>query len=67
MTELVSKAEAGCMSARFHMASRARTRAAESGKMAVGLRPAKVQFSREFDSFLGGILTTSLLFPYRVL
>ena len=29
MRELVSKPEGGCMSARFHLASRARTRAAE--------------------------------------
>ena len=35
LCELASKVEGGCMSACFHMASRARTRAAESYRMAV--------------------------------
>ena len=53
MRELVSKLEGACMSACFHMASKARTRAAESYKMAVGLGQAKVQIRREFDWLLG--------------
>ena len=36
MRVLVSRVEGGCMSARFHMASRARTRAAEICSIAVG-------------------------------
>ena len=56
MRELVSKVEGGCMPACFHMASRATTRAAESYRGAVSLGQAKVQVSREFDGFLGGML-----------
>ena len=46
MRGLVSKVEGGCMYACFHMASRARTRAAESYGMAVSLGKAKVHISR---------------------
>ena len=54
MRELVSKLEGGCMSVCFHVASRSRTRAEESYRMAVGLSQAKVHISRTFDWFLGG-------------
>ena len=39
------------MSARSHTASRARTRAAESYRMAVGLGQAKVQFPGNLTGF----------------
>ena len=52
LRELVSKAEGGCVSAWFHMASRARTRAAESYRMAVGLGQAKVHIPGKFDWLL---------------
>ena len=55
MRELVSKAEAGRMPTRLHMASRARTRAAESYRMAVGLGQAKVHISRDFDLVSGWV------------
>ena len=51
MRELVSKLAGGCMSARFHLASRARPRAAESYRM-VG--QAQVQISRALDGFWVG-------------
>ena len=50
MRELVSKLASGRMSARFHLASRARPRAAESYRM-VG--QAQVQISRVLDGFDG--------------
>ena len=51
MRELVSKVEDGCMFAFFHLASRPRTRAAESYRMEVILG-SEGAISREFDWFL---------------
>ena len=54
MRELVSKLAGGRMCARFHLASRAKPRAAEIYRM-VG--QAQVQISTVLDSFFVGILT----------
>ena len=68
MRELVSKLEGGCMSARFHLAPRARTRAAESYRRAKrrpllgnstsffwgGLLPVSSGFDRYLDGSLTG-------------